>query len=126
MDIAGLVRVVKAQVKLGVAGLDVDGTIADYLDEIPVEISTRGRAGRAGRAGFCHLLGYNDIGRVVINVGVCYTEERFRDTLFHELAHAVCYWLHGEEADSHGPKWKAVMVQLGQKPERCHNYQDRR
>lgn len=125
-DIAAVVRVVKAQVKLATRGLDPLGLVEAYLDDIPVQVSRRGKAGRAGRAGFFQGLGVGDVGRVVINVGVCYDEGRFRDTLLHELAHAVCHWVHGGEADSHGPKWRAIMVQLGQAPERCHSYRDRK
>ncbi len=41
-------------------------------------------------------------------------EEPVRDTLLHEIAHALA----GERA-GHGPKWKAMCVRLGCKPERC-------
>ena len=120
--VEGLVNVVKMQVNLACIALDKMGLLEDYLNEIPVETTNR----RGMKAGFFHGLGDGDVGRVVINVGVCYDEQRFVDTLIHELAHAVCHWVHGKDKDSHGPKWKAIMVQLGQKPGRCHNYMDRK
>jgi len=125
MDTAALIRVAKAQVKNATTSLGPPGLIELYLDEIPVQISRRGKPGRAGRAGFFHGLGPGDVGRIVINVGVCYTEERFMKTLYHELAHAVNAWIHGKNVDTHGPLWKAVMERLGQPPERCHHYHDR-
>ena len=121
-----LVRVVKQQARLVANGLDPSGLLAAYVDEIPVLVSTRGKPGRAGQAGFYHRLGAGDVGRVVINVGVCYSEERFASTLLHELAHALTCWHHGDDADVHGPKWKDVMRRLGQEPNRCHSYPDRR
>lgn len=123
MDISACVRVVKSACKLATRGLDKDGMLSLYINEIPIYCTKRKRSMTAG---FQHSLGVGDIGRVVINVGVCYTEERFVDTLFHELAHAINFWVHGNDCDVHGPKWKAVMAQLGQKPERCHDYRDRR
>lgn len=121
-----LVRVAKQQVRLATRGLDVDGLVDVYLDEIPVRLSRRGSPGQAGRAGCYSYQGCGAVGHVTINVGVCYTEERFMAVLYHELAHAVCHWIHADQQDTHGPKWKAIMVQLGQPPERCHSYQDRR
>lgn len=40
-------------------------------------------------------------------------EEAVRDTALHEIAHALA----GEKA-GHGPKWRAVCVRIGAKPER--------
>jgi hypothetical protein len=116
MNTSALIRVARQQVKLATRGLDRDGLIALYLDEIPVEISRRVARRRFG---FHHSRGVGDVGRIVVNLGMHATEAEFLNTLYHELAHAVAFWLHGREADSHGPKWKAIMVQLGQKPERC-------
>lgn len=123
---AQVVRTVKQQVRLVAGGLDPSGLLAAYVDEIPIQVSTRGKPGRAGQAGFFFGLGTGDVGRIVINVGVCYTEERFASTLLHELAHALNHWHHGNEADVHGPKWKEMMRRLGQEPARCHNYPDRK
>ncbi|MGN6367343.1 MAG: SprT family zinc-dependent metalloprotease [Phycisphaerae bacterium] len=41
-------------------------------------------------------------------------EEIVRDTVLHEIAHALA----GQRA-GHGPKWKAMCLRLGCKPERC-------
>lgn len=123
-DYAGIARVCRQQVRLATRGMDPDGRIADYLDAVPVKLSRRRLAGGTGRAG---CFSYDsreglDMGHIVINVWICCTEERFAATLYHELAHAVNRWVNGPDADSHGPLWKSIMVQLGQKPERCHNY----
>jgi hypothetical protein len=123
-----LVQVVKQQAVLATRALDRSGAAAlleGYIYAIPICISFRGRPGRAGCAGFFHGQGEGDVGRIVINAGVCYTEKRFTATLFHELAHAINFWVNGPSCDSHGPKWAAIMRQLGQKPSRCHDYTDR-
>lgn len=41
-------------------------------------------------------------------------EAAIRDTLLHEIAHALA----GSRA-GHGPRWKAVCVRIGARPERC-------
>ena len=41
-------------------------------------------------------------------------EAPVRETILHEIAHALA----GEKA-GHGPKWKAMCVKVGCKPERC-------
>jgi len=111
MDTAALVRVARQQVKLATRGLDRDGLLEMCLDEIPVKFSTRPAHCRMG---FFTGAGPGDVGYIGINLNLCDTEIRFLETLYHELAHAVCHWMHGREADVHGPKWKAVMAQLGQ------------
>lgn len=48
--------------------------------------------------------------------------ECHRDSTFlHEVAHAIvsCLWPH---ASAHGWEWKRVMRQLGESPDRTHNY----
>lgn len=122
LDVAGAVRQVKTFAKQVVTSFDTTGVLSLYIDEIPIYCTKR--AGGM-RAGFHHSLGIGDVGRVVINVGVCYTDERFFATLLHELAHAICFWVHEKEADGHGPKWKEIMIRLGQEPSRCHSYRDR-
>lgn len=126
-QISGLVRVCKQQAALAAAPLDPEGLVPLFLAELPIRISRRGEAGRAGRAGFFRPEGRGNVGHVLINVGVCYTEERFAHVLYHELAHAINAWLHAadERERPHGPRWKAVMERLGQPPERCHSYEDR-
>ena len=41
-------------------------------------------------------------------------EPQIRETLLHEIAHALA----GEKA-GHGPRWKAMCAKVGCKPERC-------
>jgi predicted SprT family Zn-dependent metalloprotease len=48
-----------------------------------------------------HFVAYNPI-------------EQVRETVLHEIAHALA----GEKA-GHGPRWKAMCVRVGCKPERC-------
>lgn len=125
MDHKAEVRVVKQQAKLAVGGRDPYGLLALRIDEVEVQLSRVARTKRAGRAGCYSSYGSYDVGKIVINTTVCHTTDRFQSVLMHELAHAICNWLHGDDADVHGPKWKEVMRQLGQPPERCHSYRDR-
>ena len=43
-------------------------------------------------------------------------------TVPHEVAHAAIGQLHGTRVQPHGREWKALMVNLGAAPERCHSY----
>jgi SprT protein len=45
------------------------------------------------------------------------------ETLPHELAHMIDYYVYGMEAGKqvHGTQWKIIMVALGQNPTRCHS-----
>jgi hypothetical protein len=116
LDTKGLIRVVKAQLKLVCSGMDQTGLIQDYLDEIPIRLSRRPSGNRCGSY---HHQGVGDVGYVVINLNMCTTEPLFSSTLIHELAHGVCRWRWGDEADSHGPRWQDIMVKMGQTPSRC-------
>jgi len=42
--------------------------------------------------------------------------EDFENTLFHEIAHFVAYWLFGEKG--HGQNWKKTLAAFGFEPER--------
>jgi len=44
-------------------------------------------------------------------------EEQVRDTLLHEIAHALT------PGDGHGAKWKAMCLQIGASPVRCYDDQ---
>jgi predicted SprT family Zn-dependent metalloprotease len=44
-------------------------------------------------------------------------EPEVRDTLLHEIAHALC------PADGHGSKWKAKCREIGARPARCYTEQ---
>jgi SprT-like family len=110
------VRVAKNNVRLATSGMDPDGLVAMCLEEIPVQISFRQARTRMG---FFKSEGDQSVGRIVLNAHQCATEADFMGTLYHELAHAVNHWLRGRDADTHGPQWKSIMVQLGQPPSRC-------
>jgi predicted SprT family Zn-dependent metalloprotease len=43
-------------------------------------------------------------------------DARLRDTLLHEIAHAVAYRRHGRVAMNHGPLWRAVAREVGAEP----------
>jgi len=43
-------------------------------------------------------------------------EATTRDTLLHEIAHAVAYQRHGRAAMNHGPLWRAVAREVGAQP----------
>jgi len=45
------------------------------------------------------------------------TPDMLRDTLLHEIAHAVAYVRHGRAAMNHGALWRAVARELGARPE---------
>jgi predicted SprT family Zn-dependent metalloprotease len=42
------------------------------------------------------------------------TEEQVRDTLLHEIAHALT------PGDGHGRRWKAMCARIGARPQRCY------
>lgn len=43
-----------------------------------------------------------------------------RDTILHEIAHALAYKVQGRSA-GHGPLWKQICIRIGAKPERCYS-----
>lgn len=43
-------------------------------------------------------------------------DDRVRDTLLHEVAHALAYHRHGRKAMNHGPLWRAVAREVGAEP----------
>lgn len=63
------------------------------------------------RFGCCHY------GRKLITLSrpltLLNTEPEVRDTVLHEIAHALC------PGDGHGPKWRAKCREIGAKPVRC-------
>ena len=46
-------------------------------------------------------------------------EERVKDTILHEIAHAIA----GPDA-GHGQEWKKVCIRIGAKPETCYTKED--
>lgn len=44
------------------------------------------------------------------------TGERVRETLLHEIAHAVAFVRHGRRALNHGPLWRRVALEVGASP----------
>lgn len=46
------------------------------------------------------------------------SEEEVRDTILHEIAHALA-WIRYRENCGHDARWKAICVEIGARPERC-------
>ena len=40
------------------------------------------------------------------------------DVVLHEIAHGICREVHGDDCDTHGPKWKEICVEIGAVPAR--------
>lgn len=90
---------------------------------LAVKYTLRGRT--AGRA---HLMsGFININSVLLVENV---DEMINDTVGHEVAHMIDYWVNGVNfywkgrrrcQDQHGENWKSIMRLLGQDPSRCHN-----
>ena len=49
-------------------------------------------------------------------------EDVINQTLPHELAHLIARKVYGVLGRGHSRSWKSVMVRLGLRPNRCHNY----
>lgn len=47
------------------------------------------------------------------------SEEEFRDTVLHEIAHALA--IERGVHDGHGPQWRSIAREIGCVPRRCHN-----
>lgn len=45
------------------------------------------------------------------------SDEEVKDTILHEIAHALSWIRYGEAG--HGPAWKQVCLEIGAKPKRC-------
>lgn len=46
--------------------------------------------------------------------------EMIESTVPHEAAHLIAYKIDPIFGKDHGPRWRSVMVWLGQRPDRCH------
>ena len=46
-----------------------------------------------------------------------HSPEQVRDTILHEIAHAMC-----RPGEGHGENWKAICRAIGARPERCSDY----
>lgn len=88
---------------------DVFGShdVIGYLEGWNVRINSRAK----GRLGLCNIR------KKEIQLSAFITEEEKKDTLLHEMAHAVCY--HVFKQCNHGREWKYVMRMLGQQPNRA-------
>lgn len=80
-----------------------------------VSYDLRGRC--AGQA----LLGQNRI-RINRTLLLENLEAFLFQTVGHEVAHLICWHVHGPRARPHGVEWRMVMAILGLPPKRCHNY----
>lgn len=47
-------------------------------------------------------------------------EAEVRDTVLHEIAHALAWQRHGENC-GHDKRWKAICVEIGARPEACYD-----
>ena len=52
-----------------------------------------------------------------------FTDEFVSQTVPHEFAHLVAYAKFGRRIKPHGSEWQSVMVALGVKPVRTHNFE---
>lgn len=89
----------------------------NMLDEVIVWESTSKRGtGKAGMYTF-------KTKTIDLTMAFLTTEERYFQTLCHEWAHAVCHigFPDGTKV-GHSERWRAVMVEMGCKPDRCHEY----
>jgi predicted SprT family Zn-dependent metalloprotease len=70
------------------------------------------------RAGVCFYPGRTRPGRIELSVHFVQlnTEADIRDTILHEIAHALTGPHHG-----HDDLWKATCVRIGARPERCYD-----
>lgn len=73
------------------------------------------RSGIAGQAVYT-----NWTLRINPNLYRKYPAQMLEVTIPHEVAHLVSAEMYGKEGVGHGPRWKSVMIALGQKPDRCH------
>jgi len=46
-------------------------------------------------------------------------EDHARETILHEIAHAIVWEEHGPKASAHGPEWVAVAQEIGAQPTVC-------
>ena len=85
------------------------------IPQYRVEWSTRGHV-----AGWCMYT--KPILTIKFNAFLAKQEgERFRETVAHEFAHAVCFVKYGPRVH-HGFEWRTVMQILGYAGDRCHRY----
>lgn len=54
-------------------------------------------------------------------------QDEYMQTVIHEVVHLGVYhvyFVHGNKrVSAHGPEWKRMMVRVGARPDRCHNYE---
>ena len=60
--------------------------------------------------------------RYNLDIATANLEGFLAQTVPHEVAHIVDYFMHGCSSH-HGKKWKQIMVDFGLEPTRCHNYE---
>ncbi len=91
-------------------------TYPDFKLRLPVVYYTK-RGGVAGTANsFCNRLNFNPT-LLMKNL-----ENGFiAQTVTHECAHLIANHVYNTDC-KHGNLWKRIMLDLGVKPERCHNY----
>lgn len=45
-----------------------------------------------------------------------------KQTVLHEVVHLGAFFKYGSRIDPHGQQWKNLMIIMGGRPVRCHNY----
>lgn len=73
------------------------------------------------RIGLHHNLPFG-MSKVQVSVNIL-TEDKMRNTMRHELAHALVWLLH-KSNEGHGPLWRFYCKQLGIEPVRCGDGSD--
>jgi len=72
------------------------------------------------RFGSCRYSGTITLSRVLTSLN---NEDHVRDTILHEIAHAINYERHGRKifGKPHGKEWKEIAVEVGCDPTRCYD-----
>lgn len=69
-------------------------------------------------------LAYKSSRRIELNVQLLLenTEDFFKRTIPHEVAHIIQYMVYPYAKQGHGPEWREIMDFLGVDSTRCHSY----
>jgi predicted SprT family Zn-dependent metalloprotease len=96
---------------------------ADYVKQLLVKYDLLNYSFKYNRQkrtlGYCYYPGCCRAGRIELSYYlVLYNDwKHVRETILHEIAHALAHKRYGEAG--HGQRWKEVCVELGIAPERC-------
>lgn len=82
------------------------------MPEVIFVNSPRGNAGKA----------YLSTNKVEFNIAYAMAGEEFLTTIYHELAHIICYHIFPHAKQFHGPEFKSIMNSQGFKGDTYHTY----